>query len=128
EAVDLRQHDIQQNEAAEFSRQPFQSLAPVRDEVDLVAFRAQVLDDPRAEMRIILHDEDAARGLGRSGHDCSRRAGWVSSGWRLPVASAARSRCASPAGQASTNVAPWPTPALCALTRPPASCIRRLTM
>ena len=55
-------------------------------------------------MRIVLDDEHAVQ-LAMSAH-------------ALPPA----------IGQVSTNSAPCPTPSLCALTRPPASCMNRLTM
>src|SRR6185437_2665909 len=117
EPIQLRQHDIQQHEAAGVSRQPLQGPPPVRDGLDLIALRTQVLDDTGPEMRIVLHDEDAVH------HECSRRAGTAAS----PGAPATDWR-GSLAGHASTNSAPWPTPSLWAPMRPPVSCISRRTM
>ena len=37
--------------------QPVERRAPVADRIDFVAFGAQVLDDARSEMRVVLDDE-----------------------------------------------------------------------
>ena len=71
-----------------------------------VPFRAQVVYDSGGEVRVVLDYEDPVEKLRRGVHVGP----------------------AGATGQASTNCAPCPTPSLCALTRPPASCIKRRTM
>src|SRR2546430_5274763 len=104
EAVDPRQHHIEHEERAAALAQPLERLLAIARGAHLVAFGAQVLHDAGGEVRIVLHHQHArARG-------------------------GAHERCPCAAGQVSTKCAPWPTPSLCALTRPCPRCIRRCTM
>src|SRR5205814_471958 len=104
EAVDPRQHHIEHDERAAALAQPLERLLAIARGAHLVAFGAQVLHDAGGEVRIVLHHQHArARG-------------------------GAHERCPCAAGQVSTKCAPWPTPSLCALTRPCPRCIRRCTM
>ena len=76
-----------------------QRLLAVVGDGHLVAFGLEVETQAVGDVRLVVHDEDAAH----AGFDCSATAS------------------ASPAkrGSSTVNVAPWPSPSLCANTRPP---------
>ncbi len=116
EAVNPRQHDIQDDDRDTLVLQKIERLLAVIHEMDPVPFRAEVFYDAGRKMRVVFHDQHAGRG----GRRASVRSHFRRRGRHAGSAGAA--------GQARVNLAPCPTPSLWALTRPPASCIRRLTM
>src|SRR5580704_1725816 len=64
EAVDLRQHDIQDYQSNVLRAEPVECLAAIGYRMGLVAFGAQIFDYARGEMWVVLDDEDTVS-LGR---------------------------------------------------------------
>src|SRR6185437_441734 len=101
EAIAARQHHIEHDQVAARALEPLHRSIAVVHGVDIEAFRAQVLREPRRDERIILDDEDTID---------------------------TRAHVTPAAGHETRNSAPQPAPLLYAATRPPASCIKRFTM
>ena len=101
ETVLAGQHDVEDDDVERLVafEQQGQRLLAVVGHGDVMAFGLEVEAQAVGDVRLVVHDEDAAH----AGFD---RSTTVS---------------ASPAnrGSSTVNVAPWPSPSLCANTRPP---------
>ena len=61
QAVQPRQHDVQQSEVGRGAQHAVQRLAPVADVLDFVACMAQVVDDDGGHVGFVFDQEDAGR-------------------------------------------------------------------
>ena len=90
EAVNFREHHIKNDQSTLLVPKPVEGTLTVRECVNAIAFRRQVVDDSGGQVRVVFYYENSVEKLRRSVHVGS----------------------AGATGQAITNCAPCPTPSL----------------